>query len=289
MDLKEYLKEKRELIDTGLKARLPKDDGLLSQAVRYSALAPGKRLRAVLVMASAESVKMEAISVLDAACAVEMAHAFSLVHDDLPCMDDDDLRRGLPTSHKKFGEAVAVLAGDSLLALAFETLGKSKAAPAAVNMALVDLAAALGCRGMALGQTMDILSEGKLISLEELFCIHARKTGDLISASCRLGAVLSEAPEKDIAVLSEYGRHIGMAFQIKDDILDIEGCSQQIGKPQGSDLKRKKATFPSLIGLEDSKKALADHITAAMDCLNSFGVQAEPLRLLAGYIGTRTK
>ncbi len=289
MDLKKYLEEKKDLIDPGLKARLPKDDGLLSQAMRYLALAPGKRLRAVLVMASAESVKKEASAVIDAACAVEMAHTFSLIHDDLPCMDDDDLRRGLPTSHKKFGEAVAVLAGDSLLALAFETLGKSKAAPAAVNRALVEFAAALGCRGMALGQTMDILSEGKQISLEELCMIHARKTGDLISTSCMLGAVLSEASENDIRVLSEYGWHIGMAFQIKDDILDIEGSSESIGKPQGSDLKKKKATFPSLIGLENSKKALADHITAAMDCLKGFGDQAKPLRLLAVYTGTRTK
>ena len=290
MELDLYLEEKRKLINDGIEKYLPKDDSVLSQSMRYSALAPGKRIRAVLAIASSVSTGGKIETVLPAACAIEFIHAFSLIHDDLPCMDDDDLRRGIPANHKKFGQATAVLAADALFALAFEVISSDKVAPAAlINRVVFELCRASGHLGMAKGQSLDMINEGKDIKFENLCEIHKRKTGDLIVASCRTGAILALAGEKEIRGLSDYAAHLGMAFQIKDDILDIEGTSEEIGKPSGSDLERKKATFPHLIGLESSKNMLAKEMGSALECLNAFDEKAEPLRALVRYVGRRRK
>ncbi|MEK7375554.1 MAG: polyprenyl synthetase family protein [Candidatus Margulisiibacteriota bacterium] len=275
MDMDIYLEEKRKLINEELAKYLPKDDSILSQSMRYSALAPGKRIRAILAIASCSCMGGRIETVLPAACAIEFIHTFSLIHDDLPCMDDDDLRRGLPTNHKKFGQATAVLAADALFALAFEVISSDKNIPArSGNRVILELSRAAGCLGMAKGQSLDMLSEGKKINITDLFEIHGRKTGDLIIASCRTGAVLAGAGEKEISVLSDYAAHLGMAFQIKDDILDVEGTTEEIGKPRGSDIERKKAAFPSILGLEESKKMLSKELGTALVCLRGFDEKA---------------
>ena len=290
MDFERYLQEKIALINEDLRNFLPKDDSLLSRSMRYSALAPGKRIRAVLVIASSLCVGGRIEDVLPAACAIEFIHAFSLIHDDLPCMDDDDLRRGIPTNHKKFGEATAVLAADALFALAFEVISSDKMAPAKhVNRVVLEVSKSAGHTGMAKGQSLDMESEGKEISLADLCEIHSRKTGDLIVASCRTGAILAGAPEKEISILSDYAAHLGMAFQIKDDILDVEGSTEEIGKPSGSDIERKKATYPLIVGLNRSKEILLKEMAAALDCLSGFDEKAEPLRALISYTGSRKK
>lgn len=290
MDLNAYLDQNRKIINDGLAKYLPKDDTVLSQSMRYSALAPGKRIRAVLAIASSIAAGGKTEPVLPAACAIEFIHAFSLIHDDLPCMDDDDIRRGLPTNHKKFGEATAVLAADALFALAFEVIASDKGASAErINSVIFELCRATGHSGMAKGQSLDMLSEGKDIKFEDLCRIHKRKTGDLIVASCRTGAILAGAGKKETDSLSLYGSHLGMAFQIKDDILDIEGTTEEIGKPRGSDVYRKKATFPVLLGLDGSKRMLSKELEEAVKSLRNFDDKAEPLRALVDYIGSRKK
>ena len=240
----------------------------LHAAMRYSCLALGKRLRPALAMASAEAIGADPMSVIDAGCAIEFVHCFSLIHDDLPAIDNDDLRRGVPTCHKAFGEATAILAGDALFALAFDTIAKGPWSADARIKAIASLTLATGSNGLVGGETLDILSEGQPISFETLQTIHSRKTGALIAASCEIGAILSDAEESVSSRLYEYGKSIGLAFQIADDILNETSTPEKLGKSAGSDRERGKATYPSQIGLEASRQAAFEAVNHGISCLD---------------------
>jgi len=289
MDLHAYLKERRALVDDALDRFLPPvtaAPGRLHEAIRYSVLAPGKRLRPILVLASAEAVGGQPETVLPTACALECIHVFSLIHDDLPCMDNDDYRRGRLTNHKVYGEAMAMLAGDALLALAFELIAENAAsiAPDRVVAALRLISHASGTRGMVGGQVVDIESEGQEVTPETLEYIHAHKTGALLTASALVGALLCGADTAQQAALRRYGKSIGLAFQIADDILDIVGDQKKIGKPVGSDQKQDKATYPRLYGLDESRRRAHAEVALAVAALEGFGEPAEPLRAIARFI-----
>jgi geranylgeranyl diphosphate synthase type II len=255
--------------------------------MRYSVLAPGKRLRPILALASAEAVGGDWNSVVPAACALECIHAFSLIHDDLPCMDDDEYRRGRPTNHVVFGEAMALLAGDALLA--FEMLASNAAdlAPERVARAVTMVARASGTWGMVGGQVVDMQSQGKDTDPETLQYIHAHKTGALLTASSCLGALLVGAQEARLAELKSFGERIGLAFQITDDVLDVVGDEDRIGKRPGSDAKHDKATYPKLYGLDESVLRARRESDKAIEALASFGAEADPLRALAGFVVER--
>ena len=244
------------MVDTRLAQHLPGTQELpreLVEAMRYSCLAPGKRIRPVLAIASCVACGGTKEAAIDAACAVEMVHAFSLIHDDLPAIDNDNLRRGRPTCHVAFGEAVAILAGDALFALAFEVLTEM-ACPTEVRIKCVELLSKCsGIRGLVSGEAIDILSEGKPVSAPTLELIHVRKTGALIAAACEMGAVLGGGDSGAQAKLRSYGEKIGLAFQIADDVLNVEGDAEKTGKSVGSDAERGKATYVGLFGLEASK------------------------------------
>lgn len=230
--------------------RIPAD---LHQAMRYSCLAPGKRLRPALVLACAEAVGGTRASALDAACAVEMVHAFSLIHDDLPAIDNDDLRRGRPTCHIQFGEGIAILAGDALFSLAFECIAGCSDDPTKIVRVLKILTHSSGSDGLVGGETVDIQSEGKPIDRETLDYIHSRKTGALIKASCEIGGILGGASPDEVKTLGLYGEKVGLAFQIADDVLNETSTPEQLGKSAGSDRERMKATYPAMYGLEESR------------------------------------
>jgi len=252
------LKAYAERVNARLADLLPpenKPPAPLHAAMRYSCLAPGKRLRPALAMAAAEASGGDPATVLDAACAIEMVHCFSLIHDDLPALDDDDLRRGMPTCHVKFGEAVAILAGDALFALAFDTLGHLPIPADRALRAVRLLTGATGSDGLVAGETTDILSEGTPVDAETLERIHALKTGALIAASCEIGVVVSGGADEDASRLREYGAAIGLAFQIADDVLNETSTPEQLGKAAGSDRARQKATYPALYGLDRSREA----------------------------------
>ncbi|HSV74636.1 MAG TPA: farnesyl diphosphate synthase [Chthonomonadales bacterium] len=292
MDLHAYLRERRNMLEAAIDRALPPAGDLpqrLHGAIRYSVMAPGKRLRPILVMASAEAVGGTPEAVLPTACALECIHAFSLIHDDLPCMDDDDTRRGRPTSHKVFGEAIALLAGDALFALAFELVASNAAAvaPDRVVAAVGQVARASGTLGMVGGQVMDIESEGCTTTGEWLQQIHARKTGALLTASSVVGALLAGGDEDQIECLRRYGSHVGLAFQIADDILDVVGDEGKIGKPVGSDQKQDKATYPKAFGLQRSLEMARDEAADAVAAIEPLGPPAEPLRAIAHYIVER--
>lgn len=292
MNLKAYLGDRRALVEAALDRYLPpatQRPQRLHEAIRYSVLAPGKRIRPILVIASAEAVGGRAEDVLPTACALECIHAFSLVHDDLPCMDNDDYRRGRLTSHKVYGEALAMLAGDALLALAFELIAENAAtAPVERIVPVLKLVAhATGTAGMVGGQVMDIESEGREIGCEDLQFIHDHKTGALLTASVLSGALICGASQKQIDALASYGRSAGLAFQIADDILDITGDEAKIGKPVGSDLKQDKATYPKFFGLEASRERARLEVQHALDALADFDDRADPLRAIAQYIVDR--
>jgi geranylgeranyl diphosphate synthase type II len=260
----------------------------LHEAMRYSLLAGGKRVRPLLCIAGAEAVGGGAASVLPMACALEMLHTFSLIHDDLPALDDDDLRRGLPTSHVRFGEAMAILAGDALHTLAFATVAREQAGPPATVLRCVRLLAdACGEAGMVGGQVDDMSWEGKPVTAEILRSIHARKTGALLSASVVTGGILSGADADEEAALAAYGAQIGVAFQIVDDILDVTGDDATLGKPAGSDEKNDKATYPKLFGLDESRRLARTAMDNALSTLCPFDDRAEPLRAFARYIVER--
>lgn len=260
-------------------------------AMRYSLAAGGKRLRPVLTMAVCEMLEGDLSKVLPFACAIEMIHTYSLIHDDLPCMDDDDYRRGMPTNHKVFGEGIAVLAGDALLNHAFEVMldacvdefdsGKVKA--------MKMIAAASGVSGMIGGQVIDLESENKAISQDVLMHMHKCKTGALIKVSVVCPAVLISAQEYDICCLEQFAEKLGLAFQIKDDILDVEGNAEIMGKPCGSDLANSKSTFITMFGLEQSKKMLDDITNQAVLQLEKFRGKADFLKNLAQYLVERDK
>ncbi len=260
----------------------------LHEAMRYSVLGGGKRMRPLLTYAAGEAVGADP-RVLDApACAVEMIHAYSLIHDDLPAMDNDDLRRGKPTCHKAYDEAMAILAGDALQALAFDLLAREPnlAVSAARRVQMIEtLSQASGSLGMAGGQAIDLAAVGQRLSVEELEDMHRHKTGALISASCRLGALAQEtADESSMTALTQFADCIGLAFQIRDDILDVEGDTASLGKPQGSDMARDKPTYPAIVGLAESKRMAADLYERALQYVSPLGEKATALRHLAAYI-----
>lgn len=256
----------------------------LIEAMDYSLMAGGKRLRPALALGAARAAGASEDVALPAACALEMIHTYSLIHDDLPAMDNDDLRRGRPTAHKAFGEATAILAGDSLLTLAFEVLAE------AGNTAVIrEIAHASGVCGMAGGQYIDLDSEGKQLTLEQLREIHRCKTGALIRVAVRAGALLAGAPEPVLAALTAYGEHIGLAFQIADDILDVVGDEAAIGKPVGSDIANEKATYPALVGLEGARVLAREAADAALQALAPLGPEADIFRALADFIVNRDR
>ena len=292
MDIKEYLRAKREIVEKALDLYLPGDDvepKIVHEAMRYSVFAGGKRIRPILVIASAEAVGGNEETVLPAACALEMIHTYSLIHDDLPAMDNDDYRRGKPTNHKVFGEAVAILAGDALLTHAFGVITRcsGKVDDNRIIMVIRELSEAAGSTGMVGGQVVDILSEGREINHEELLFIHRHKTGCLFRAALRTGAILSGANDDQLEALTAYAEHLGLAFQIIDDVLDIAGDAEKLGKKTGSDIKKQKATYPALYGLEKSKELAVKEIESAVESIKDLGAAADPLREIAFYLGKR--
>lgn len=288
------LKNWQQLIESALDARLPSasvSPTRLHQAMRYSVLGGGKRVRPALVFATAETLGLPAQSVEGAACAVEMIHVYSLIHDDLPAMDDDDLRRGRPTNHKAYDEATAILAGDALQVLAFAVLANDATLPqdASIRIALVNLLAqASGTFGMAGGQALDLAAEGKQLGLSDVIDIHARKTGALISASVMLAAACRPdlAPQCREA-LERYARCVGLAFQIQDDLLDIEGDATLLGKPTGADREHKKATYPAIAGSEQSHQEVHRLHDQAIAALRLFPDGAPLLVALADWLVLR--
>ena len=255
---------------------------LLTEAVRYSLFAGGKRLRPALVLGAADIIAGQDVCALPAACALEMIHTYSLIHDDLPAMDDDDLRRGKPTLHKVHGEAIAILAGDALLTMAFDVLTE------AGDLRVVrEIARAAGAAGMVGGQVIDLQSEGKRVALDALRRLHACKTGALIRVAVRSGAMLAGATMEQITALTCYGEKIGLAFQIADDILDITGTEAQLGKPIGSDEANEKSTYPALLGLDQSRTLAQETVQEAIAALEPFGNKADLFRQLALFIVER--
>ena len=292
MLLKEYLETKKKIVDRALEKYLPKRDGFsseISESMRYTLFADGKRIRPVLCMASAEVVGGRADIVLPIACAIEMIHTYSLIHDDLPAMDNDDYRRGKSSNHKVFGEGVAVLAGDALLTEAFCLLsgGTPAISPEKSLTIIHEISTAAGFQGMIGGQVADLRAEGKEVDMERVNYIHTHKTQALITVSIRAGAIAAGAGEDDLNALSEYGRKTGLAFQIADDILDIESSREILGKDTGSDEELKKATYPALIGLEKSKERTRKLVEDALSDIDRFDEKAQPLRMIARFIAER--
>jgi len=290
-DLKAYIAVKQEKINAALEDLWHDQDcspTLLVRAMRYSLEAGGKRLRPILCISASEVVGACEADVMPAACALELIHTYSLIHDDLPAMDDDDLRRGKPTCHKAFDEATAILAGDALLTAAFEILahaGRHQSHSALKWLeAIYFIARAAGYCGMVEGQMMDISSEGKTITVEALERLQRLKTGALIEASVCVGALLGGGSAQEIAALGAYGRHIGLAFQVADDILNVEGTPEMLGKPVGSDEALQKATRPSLTGLDQAKARASQLVDKAAKALRIFGEKGEPLVALARYV-----
>ncbi len=283
-------------VDKALDALLPNPDGLhapLLEAMRYSVMAGGKRLRPVLVLAAAEAVGGSQSEAMPAACALEFIHTYSLIHDDLPAMDDDDLRRGRPTCHIAFGEAMAILAGDGLLTFAFEVLAgmaaQGKMEPSKSAQVISTLAKAAGINGMVGGQAADVLMENMEINAEQLSFIHEHKTGALIKASVEIGGIIGGASREGLDALSRYGAALGLAFQIVDDLLDIEGDEEVLGKPVGSDIEKRKATYPALFGMEESREKARSYVDAALSALHFLDSKAEPLRAIARYVIERNR
>jgi geranylgeranyl diphosphate synthase type II len=290
MDIKSYLKEKRELIDSYLESyfSIPSEPFVLHEAMRYSLFAGGKRIRPILALASYEACGGNPKDIVPYATALELIHTYSLIHDDLPSMDNDDLRRGKPTNHKVFGEAMAILAGDALLTEAFlmlsNNLRSSSLKPSDLIKIIREVSLASGVHGMVGGQALDIFSENIEPDKDTLDFIHLHKTAALITASVRMGAILANIKEKKLKALTEYGTGIGLAFQIIDDILDIEGNAEELGKTAGSDIKMKKMTYPALCGTEKSRQKAKDLISYAIDSLKIFSSEADQLRKIAHYL-----
>jgi len=293
MDLKAYVRDRRAVVDDALKAVFPEPQGPSADVVRamtYSLFAGGKRLRPILCIGGAEAVGAEGRTVLPFACSLELIHTYSLIHDDLPVMDNDDLRRGKPTNHKVFGEAVALLAGDGLLTEAFRLMaGTSGVDPRSLLRVIHLVGSAAGYKGMVGGQVVDIQSEGKPVDRALVDFIHSHKTGALIHASVTSGAILGQGTEEQEKAISSYGEKIGLAFQIADDILDVEGDSKTMGKGVGGDASKKKITFPAAVGLQKAKEIQSRLVEDAVGALKGFDEKADPLRSLAVYIIERKK
>lgn len=289
-DLQDHLTQRKKLVETALYEFTPSLEttpSTLHKAIHHSLFAGGKRLRPILTLAAAQACNFDPKQALRQAAAVEMIHTFSLIHDDLPCMDDDDLRRGKPTCHVVYGEAIALLAGDALQSLAFEILANSGQENAAQQVAL--LAQASGSTKLIGGQVLDLEGEQttitKISGLEE---IHQAKTGALLSASLQLGAMAANASEEKQNQLAEFGLHLGLAFQIIDDILDITANAKTLGKSAGKDVAAGKSTYPSLLGLEESRAQASKRTDLALNCLASWGEEATALKAIAAYLLKRS-
>ena len=293
-NIENYLSSRKELIDNELLEFLPstkEDSSRLYESMRYSVMVGGKRLRPILCVAASEAVGGSIGKALPIACAIEMIHTYSLIHDDLPSMDDDILRRGKPTNHSVFGEALAILAGDALLTDAFSLIiesGNAQGLPSSLIVDIIkDISKAAGSQGMVRGQAIDLALEGsKDVTIEMSERVHSLKTGALIEVSVMTGAKIGGANREQLSQLTSYSKALGLAFQIVDDVLDIEGGGE-IGKNRGGDARKKKATYPSLIGLENAKR-MADQLTKdAVVALETFASEAAPLREIASYLGGR--
>lgn len=303
VDAVQILREDSSLVEEHLKRALAMyadaPEGLV-EAIRYSLMGGGKRLRPALVIEVARAVEKVrggpstrpasgALSqgVYAAACAVELIHTFSLVHDDLPAMDDDDLRRGRPTNHKVFGEAMAILAGDAMVTMAFELLAGLPGDLA--GRLAAELARASGPMGMIGGQVMDMEGEKRRLTLEQLKALHARKTGALLTASCRMGAIAAGASDDILAAMTAYGQCLGLAFQIVDDLLDATGSAEELGKATNKDVARGKNTYPLLMGIEESRREAQDQVSSALRAIEPLGIAGGRLRSLAEFVVVRNR
>jgi geranylgeranyl diphosphate synthase, type II len=289
MTLTEYLADRQSRVDRALHAWVPPESTpptSIHKAMRYSLFAGGKRIRPVLCIASAETLSPSAEGVEDAACSLELIHTYSLIHDDLPALDNDDLRRGRPTCHKMFGEAMAILAGDALLTLAFEVLSRIPGVDRCRRALLIqELATASGTvGGMIAGQVHDIEGENQQPNPDLLEQIHRAKTGALLRASVRMGAIYAGASDEQLLALSRYGEHVGLAFQIVDDLLDVEQSSAELGKTAGKDAQQHKITFPAVYGLSRSHEMAEEQRAAAHAALEPFGSHADRLRQIADLV-----
>ncbi|MGD9895997.1 MAG: polyprenyl synthetase family protein [Candidatus Methylacidiphilaceae bacterium] len=289
-DILAYLTERRRVIDDALRDFLPpptKKPRVLHEAMGHSLFAGGKRLRPILCLAACEAVGGDYLSALPLACAVECVHTYSLIHDDLPAMDNDDWRRGKPTLHKIYGEAVAILAGDALLAEAFELACQYRGGRYGPGLVVAELARASGSRALVAGQVADLEAEGKTIALRELRAIHLRKTGALIITALRLGAMAGEASSESLRAVTKFGRALGLAFQVVDDILDVTQTREMLGKSAGKDLAAEKATYPRLLGLEGAQLAARRYTARAHEALVSLGNRGAILAALARHLLSR--
>lgn len=294
MDIQQYLERKREEVDRFLDSVIPGPDtppGTLHESIRYSLMAGGKRVRPILTIAAAEAVGQIPPALIPVACSLELIHTYSLIHDDLPAMDNDDYRRGKPTNHKVYGEAIAILAGDALLTMAFDLCSRPDLMkgvdPARQVQLIQELAFGSGNRGMVGGQVLDIQAENRDIDLATLQAIHKHKTGMLIRAAVRMGGLVAGATAPQLDRLTDYAEDVGLAFQIADDVLNVTGTREELGKNPNTDAQRGKKTYPTFYGTDGARK-LADDCTArAIERLSSFGASADPLRELARYITAR--
>jgi len=289
--MKELWQSRRTLVERALQAELDRTDILddkLRASMAYSLMAGGKRLRPILLMAAADAVGADGTKFITAACALEMIHTYSLIHDDLPAMDNDDYRRGKLTNHKAYDEGTAILAGDALLTLAFSVILRQQDVPAERLLRIVDeISRSAGAEGMVGGQMLDLEAENRRISMEELQRVHMGKTGALFRAALRSGAILAGASEQQLAALTAYADHFGLAFQITDDILDVVGAAEDIGKPVGSDEKNHKSTYVTLTSLDEAQSLARQTVESAVDALHIFGDEAAFLRELVLYLVRR--
>ena len=294
MEITTYLSTKKALIDEALDGHLqacPDLPGLLLEAMRYSVFAGGKRLRPILALAAGEAVGGDMEPILPAACSIELIHTCALIHDDLPILDDDDYRRGKPANHKVFGEDIALVAGDGLLTCAFELLsrayGDGLVSPTVALRLVGEVATAAGIRGMVAGQVVDLQSAGKKPNAETLSYIHRHKTGDMITVSVRVGAIIAGANEAQLARLTEYGRNLGLAFQISDDLLDVIGDRRKMGKTVGKDASQKKMTYVALYGLDAARRMMYETVEKAKSALVGLNGEGAALRSLADFVVSR--
>ncbi len=290
---KDLWRQRTELVEQSLLEELRRTKSLdenLMRAMEYSLMAGGKRLRPILLMAAADSINGAGEKFITVADALEMIHTYSLIHDDLPAMDDDDYRRGKLTNHKVFGEAMAILAGDALLTLAFEVVLRQKDVPHEILLAVLkEISVAAGAAGMVGGQAIDLRSEGVQIDLSTLKIMHMGKTGALFKAAIRSGAILAGASTEKLNALTNYAENFGLAFQITDDILDVTGDEKILGKPTGSDAKNLKSTYVSLTSLDEAKNLAQAVVDEALNALENFGAEADFLRELVQYLVARQK
>lgn len=289
--LKQYCRDKCLMIDEALSECIPEKNAfppIIFEAMRYSLFAGGKRLRPIMLMAAADAVGGEGSRYLNVACGLEMIHTYSLIHDDLPAMDNDDYRRGKLTSHKVFGDGMAILAGDALLTEAFTTmLSQPDVDPRILLTVIKEISAAAGAKGMIGGQVIDLSSEGKMIDLETVELMHQGKTGALFQAALRAGAQLAGAENWQVEALTEYAQQFGLAFQITDDILDVTGSEEKIGKPVGSDIRNHKATYVTLYSLAEAKEMAKETVDKALAAVSKFGAEADVLREMVRSLLTR--